>query len=161
MASGRISRRIRVRVPQPGWISPAGTNAGAACLLLADRVVDLNGEPNGMGLGSIITETDVTPEAWYTGTRAYARRDRRGSFRPSRSSADFLAGDLIVSTRASGYTVLLGCELTFQGESAEASARLCATRSRVDGHSSHGNVRMFSFSLRLQLQPWQAKVDRF
>ncbi len=34
-------------------------------LLLVDRVVDLTGEPNSLGLGSIVTETCVTPDAWY------------------------------------------------------------------------------------------------
>ncbi len=34
-------------------------------LLLADRVMSIEGEPGTMGTGRIVTETDVDPDAWY------------------------------------------------------------------------------------------------
>src|SRR5262245_52733665 len=43
---------VQVRMPMPP-------------LLLADRVVELRGEPGSLGTGSVCTETDVTADAWY------------------------------------------------------------------------------------------------
>jgi 3-oxoacyl-(acyl-carrier-protein) synthase/3-hydroxymyristoyl/3-hydroxydecanoyl-(acyl carrier protein) dehydratase len=34
-------------------------------LMLVDRVLDLSGEPHSLGAGSITTEHDIRPEAWY------------------------------------------------------------------------------------------------
>ena len=44
--------RRQVRLPEPP-------------LLLADRVLGIAGEAGSMGLGTIWTETDVRPGAWY------------------------------------------------------------------------------------------------
>lgn len=111
-------------------------------LLLADRVVDLDGEPNSMGLGSIITETDVTPDAWYL----------HQGYMPAGIAVEAGQADLLliswlgIDRFNQGQRVyrLLGCELTFHGDLPKPGETL-RYEIQVDGHASHGSVRMFSF----------------
>lgn len=119
----------QVRMPEPP-------------LLLADRVVDLEGEPNSMGLGSIITETDVTSDAWYL----------HQGYMPAGIAVEAGQADLLliswlgIDRFNQGQRVyrLLGCELMFHGDLPKPGETL-RYEIHVDGHSSHGSVRMFAF----------------
>ncbi|MGD0124759.1 MAG: beta-ketoacyl synthase N-terminal-like domain-containing protein [Terriglobia bacterium] len=119
----------RVRMPEPP-------------LLLADRVIDLIGEPNSMGLGSIITETDIRPDSWYL----------HQGYMPAGIAVESGQADLLLISwlgidgfnRGERVYRLLGCELTFHGSLPKAGETL-RYEIHVEGHTTHGDVRMFSF----------------
>jgi acyl transferase domain-containing protein/3-hydroxymyristoyl/3-hydroxydecanoyl-(acyl carrier protein) dehydratase len=119
----------QVRMPEPP-------------LLLADRVVDLTGEPNSMGLGSIVTETDVTANAWYL----HQGRMPAGIAVESGQADLLLISWLGIDRLNRGERVyrLLGCELTFHGSLPKVGETL-RYEIHVDGHASHGGIRMFFF----------------
>lgn len=88
----------QVRMPQPP-------------LLLCDRVIALDGEVGSMKTGSIITETDVTADAWYL---------HQGHMTPGIAVESGQANMLLISwlgadfeNRRERVYRLLGCELTF------------------------------------------------
>ena len=49
----------------PSWTIPAPGAHAATAAALADRVMSIDGEPGSMGTVRIVTETDVSPDAWY------------------------------------------------------------------------------------------------
>jgi acyl transferase domain-containing protein/3-hydroxymyristoyl/3-hydroxydecanoyl-(acyl carrier protein) dehydratase len=119
----------QVRMPQPP-------------LLLADRVVDLIGEPNSMGRGRIVTETDIRPDSWYL---------HQGNM-PAGMAVESGQADLLLISwlgidqfnKSERVYRLLGCELTFHNSLPKAGDTL-RYEIQVDGHTTHGDVRMFSF----------------
>ena len=119
----------QVRMPEPP-------------LLLADRVIELTGEPNSMGLGAIVTETGVTPGAWYL----------HQGYMPAGLAVEAGQADLLliswlgIDRLNQGQRVyrLLGCDLTFHGGLPKAGETL-RYEIHVDGHTRHDAVRMFSF----------------
>ena len=96
-------------------------------LLLADRVMAIEGEPGSMGLGTIWTETDVRPGAWYL----HDGRMPAGIMIEAGQADLLLISWLGVDFLNKGERVyrLLGCELTYHGGLARARARRCATTS--------------------------------
>ncbi len=121
--------RRQVRMPAPP-------------LLLADRVVQIEGEPGSMGLGSLTTETDVRPDAWYL----HQGRVPPGIVIESGQADLLLISWLGVDSLNRGERVyrLLGCELVFHG-SLPAPGETLRFDIHVDGHASHGDVRLFFF----------------
>ncbi|HEY0990172.1 MAG TPA: hypothetical protein VGD80_24135, partial [Kofleriaceae bacterium] len=141
LASGRISSVFgplfasqdgharQVRMPEPP-------------LLLADRVLGIDGAPGEMGLGTIWTQTDVTEDAWYL----HAGRMPAGILVES-GQADLLLISWLGADRLNrGERVyrLLGCELTSHGELPRPGDTL-TYEIHVDGHATQGDVRLFFF----------------
>ncbi|MFC3800493.1 beta-ketoacyl synthase N-terminal-like domain-containing protein [Cohnella sp. GCM10012308] len=142
LASGRISDvfgpafagqdgyAVQVRMPEPP-------------LLLADRVVALEGEPLSMGRGSIRTETDVLNDSWYL----HKGRMPFGIMIESGQADLLLISWLGIDRLNRGERAyrLLGCELTFHG-SLPAPGETLSYDIRVDSHAKHGDIRLFFFN---------------
>ena len=160
LASGKISSVLgplfegqdrferQVRLPEPP-------------LLLVDRVVGIAGEPGSMGKGTIWTETDVTPDAWYL----------HDGYMPSGIVVESGQSDLLLISwlgidalnRGERIYRLLGCELTNHGTLPRPGDTL-RYAIHVDGHARAGAVRLFFFhydcyvgdELRLRVRNAQA-----
>jgi acyl transferase domain-containing protein/3-hydroxymyristoyl/3-hydroxydecanoyl-(acyl carrier protein) dehydratase/1-acyl-sn-glycerol-3-phosphate acyltransferase len=119
----------QVRMPEPP-------------LLLADRVVELTGEPGSMGLGSITTETDVRADSWYL----HCGRMPAGITIESGQADLMLISWLGVDKINKGNRVyrLLGCDLAFSGGLPRIGETL-HYEIHVDSHAAHAGVRMFFF----------------
>lgn len=119
----------QVRMPQPP-------------LLLADRVMLIEGEPRSMGRGRIVTETDVAADAWYL----HAGRMCPGVVIESGQADLLLISWLGADFVNKGERVyrLLGCELTFFG-GLPAPGETLRYDIHVDGHAKSGDVRLFFF----------------
>src|SRR5262249_50051301 len=115
----------QVRMPEPP-------------LLLADRVLGIEGEPGKMGLGTIWTQTDVTEGAWYL----HQGRMPAGILVESGQADLLLISWLGVDSLNRGSRVyrLLGCELTAHGELPRVGDTL-TYEIHVDGHANQGDVR--------------------
>jgi len=119
----------RVRMPEPP-------------LLLADRVVRLEAEPLSMGTGTVWTETDITPAAWYL----HDNRIPAGIMIEAGQADLLLVSWLGVDALNRGERVyrLLGCELTYHGGLPSAGETL-HYEIGVEGHAQQGAVRLFFF----------------
>lgn len=119
----------QVRMPQPP-------------LLLADRVMLLEGEQGAMGRGRIVTETDVDASAWYM----HAGRMSPGVVIESGQADLLLASWLGADFENRGERVyrLLGCDLTFMGELPKGGETL-RYDIHIDGHARTGETRLFFF----------------
>lgn len=119
----------QVRMPQPP-------------LLLADRVMLIEGEPGSMGKGRIVTETDVDSEAWYM----HSGRMSPGVVIESGQADLLLASWLGADFQNKGERVyrLLGCDLTFMGELPKGGETL-RYDIHIDGHAQTGDTRLFFF----------------
>ena len=95
-------------------------------LLLADRVMSIDGEPGTMKTGTIVTETDVDPDAWYMHNGRMSPGVVIESGQADLLLASWLGADF--SNRSERVYRLLGCDLTFMGELPGAGRR-CTTRS--------------------------------
>ena len=118
-----------VRMPQPP-------------LLLADRVMSIDGEPGSMGTGRIVTETDVSPDAWYM----HAGRMSPGVVIES-GQADLLLASWLgadFTNRSERVYRLLGCDLKFMGELPRGGETL-RYDIHIDGHAKTGATRLFFF----------------
>ncbi|MDP1569498.1 MAG: beta-ketoacyl synthase N-terminal-like domain-containing protein [Vicinamibacterales bacterium] len=121
--------RRQVRMPEPP-------------LLLADRVTGIDAEPGVHGTGTIWTETDVTPDAWYLNdgrmpAGIMIEAGQADLLLISWMGADFLnKGERVYR--------LLGCELTYHGGLPRVGDTL-KYDIHVDGHASQGDVRLFFF----------------
>lgn len=141
LAGGRISEVFgplfaqqdhyarQVRMPQPP-------------LLLADRVIAMEGEAGSMGKGRIVTETDVDGDAWYM----HVGRMSPGVVIESGQADLLLASWLGADFQNRGERVyrLLGCDLTFMGELPRAGETL-RYDIHIDGHAASGETRLFFF----------------
>lgn len=120
----------QVRMPEPP-------------LLLVDRVLSIAGEPGGMGLGSIVTETDVTPDSWYL------HNDRMpvGLAIESGQADLLLISWLGADFRNRGERVyrLLGCEMTYHEGGLPKVGDTLRHDIHVDGHARMGEVGLFFF----------------
>jgi PfaB family protein len=121
-------RRV-VRMPEPP-------------LLLADRVLGIEGEPYSMGLGTIWTETDVTADAWYL----HEGRMPAGLVVEAGQADLLLISWLGIDRLNRGERVyrLLGCDLTLYGELPRPGDTL-SYEIHVDSHAQQGDVRLFFF----------------
>ncbi|WP_320773308.1 hypothetical protein [Streptomyces sp. CRN 30] len=162
LAHGRVSevfgpafraqdgRRRQTRLPRPP-------------MLLVDRVTRLDAVPGSMGTGSVHTETDVTPDAWYLDP---AGRMPAGLFIEA-GQADlllisWLGVDLLDHAEERVYR-LLGCEVTYHGPPPAVGETL-RYEIHVEEHAEHEGVRLFFFrndcyvgdELRLTVREGQA-----
>jgi acyl transferase domain-containing protein/3-hydroxymyristoyl/3-hydroxydecanoyl-(acyl carrier protein) dehydratase len=141
LASGRVSDvfgprfaaqddyPVQVRMPMPP-------------LLLADRVVRLEAKAGSLGAGSVVTETDVTPGAWYL----HAGRMTPGLMVEA-GQADLLLISYLgidLHLRGTRRYRLLGCDLAYHGPPARPGETL-RYDIHIDGHARTGDVRMFFF----------------
>jgi acyl transferase domain-containing protein/3-hydroxymyristoyl/3-hydroxydecanoyl-(acyl carrier protein) dehydratase/1-acyl-sn-glycerol-3-phosphate acyltransferase len=130
-------------------------------LLLADRVTGLDAEPLSMKLGTIWTETDVRPDAWYL----HAGRMPAGIMIESGQADLMLISWLGVDAENRGERVyrLLGCTLTYHGSLPAVGETLCYDI-HLDGHAKQGATRLMFFhydchiagKLRLSVRKGQA-----
>lgn len=126
---GQDAFRRVVRMPEPP-------------LLLADRVLGIEGEPGSMGRGTMWTETDVTDDAWYL----HDGRMPAGILIESGQADLLLISWLGVDALNRGERVyrLLGCDLTAHGP-LPAPGETLHYEIHVDGHAAQGDVRLFFF----------------
>jgi len=142
LASGKVSNIFgplftqqdgyarQVRMPEPP-------------LLLVDRVVSISGEPGSMGRGSIVTETDVTPNAWYL----HNGRMPVGIAIESGQADLLLVSWLGADFRNRGERVyrLLGCEMTYHEGGLPKVGDTLRYDIHIDGHARMGEVGLFFF----------------
>ncbi|MGQ0802203.1 MAG: beta-ketoacyl synthase N-terminal-like domain-containing protein [Pseudomarimonas sp.] len=111
-------------------------------LLLADRVMSLDAEPDSMGTGVICTETDVRWDGWYL----------HQGYMPAGVLIEAGQADLMliswlgVDRFNQGERVyrLLGCELTYHGDLPRAGETVNFSIT-LDGHAAQGDVRLMFF----------------
>ncbi|BBZ77009.1 hypothetical protein MANY_23460 [Mycolicibacterium anyangense] len=111
-------------------------------LLLADRVMLIEGEPGTMGTGRIVTETDVDPDAWYMHNGRMSPGVVIESGQADLLLASWLGADF--HNRGERVYRLLGCDLTFMGELPKGGETL-RYDIHIDGHAKHGDTRLFFF----------------
>jgi len=112
-------------------------------LLLADRVLGIEGEPGSMGTGICWTETDIAPGSWYLHngmmpTGLLIESGQADLLLISWLGADFLNRDERVYR-------LLGCEITFHEGDQPAVGDTIRYQIHIDGHALLGDTRMFFF----------------
>lgn len=111
-------------------------------LLLADRVMSIEGEPGTMGTGRIVTETDVDPDAWYMHNGRMSPGVVIESGQADLLLASWLGADF--SNRGQRVYRLLGCDLTFMGGLPRGGETLHYDI-HIDGHAKTGDTRLFFF----------------
>lgn len=111
-------------------------------LLLADRVMSIDGEPATMGTGTIVTETDVDPDAWYMHNGRMSPGVVIESGQADLLLASWLGADF--TNRSERVYRLLGCDLTFMGGLPQAGETL-HYEIHIDGHAKTGDTRLFFF----------------
>ncbi|GAY14799.1 hypothetical protein MSZK_15250 [Mycobacterium sp. shizuoka-1] len=111
-------------------------------LLLADRVMSIEGEPGTMGTGTIVTETDVDPDAWYIHNGRMSPGVVIESGQADLLLASWLGADF--TNRSERVYRLLGCDLTFMGELPKGGDTL-HYEIHIDGHAKTGDTRLFFF----------------
>ncbi len=127
-ASHDAWRRV-VRMPEPP-------------LLLADRVLGIEGPSKVLGKGRIVTETDITEDSWYL-------HDGRmpGGLMIESGQADLLLGSwqgIDELNQSERIYRLLGCTLTYKAELPGPGDTL-QYDIRIDQHAKLGGIRMFFF----------------
>jgi 3-hydroxymyristoyl/3-hydroxydecanoyl-(acyl carrier protein) dehydratase len=135
-------RARRTRMPEPP-------------MLLADRVLDIDAEPFSMRGGTIWTETDIGRDAWYLDG---CGRIPAGLLVEAGQADLLLLSWLGVDLHVDDDRVyrLLGCDLTFHGSPPGIGAT-CRYEIGVDGHGRHGDVHLFFFHSRCDVEG-QAKL---
>lgn len=111
-------------------------------LLLADRVISIDGEPGSMGTGRIVTETDVNPDAWYMHNGRMSPGVVIESGQADLLLASWLGADF--TNRSERVYRLLGCDLTFMGQLPRSGDTL-RYDIHIDGHAKTGDTRLFFF----------------
>ena len=111
-------------------------------LLLADRVLGIEGPMGVLGKGRIVTETDVRDDSWYL-------HDGRmpGGLMIESGQADLLLGSwqgIDRLNQSERIYRLLGCTLTYRGELPRPGDTL-QYDIRIDQHAKLGGIRMFFF----------------
>ncbi|HEY2948370.1 MAG TPA: beta-ketoacyl synthase N-terminal-like domain-containing protein [Micromonosporaceae bacterium] len=112
-------------------------------MLLADRVTGIDAVPGSMGTGTIWTETDVTPDAWYldaTGRMPAGIQIEAGQ--ADLLLISWLGADLL--NKGERIYRLLGCELTYHG-SPPVPGETLRYEIHIDDHAEHNGVRLFFF----------------
>ncbi len=142
MSHGRLSRFFgkqfevqdgharQVRMPMPP-------------LLLADRVMSIEGEPGSMGLGRIVTETDITAGAWYLHEGSMPAGLEVEAGQADLLLISYLGADLL--NRGERVYRLLGCEMTYHGEQRPRVGDTLRYEIEIVGHACTGDVRLFFF----------------
>lgn len=112
-------------------------------LLLADRVMSIEGEPGSMGLGRIVTETDITADAWYLHEGSMPAGLEVEAGQADLLLISYLGADLL--NRGERVYRLLGCEMTYHGEHRPRVGDTLRYEIEVIGHARTGDVRLFFF----------------
>ncbi|NGO75981.1 3-hydroxyacyl-[acyl-carrier-protein] dehydratase FabA, partial [Streptomyces sp. YC504] len=162
LASGRISDLFGpLFAPQDGYARQ--TRMPEPPMLLTDRVTAIDAEPGSLGTGTIRTETDVRPDAWYLDP---AGRMPAGIMIESGQADLLLISWLGIDLINRGERVyrLLGCEVTYHG-SPPAPGETLHYEITIDGHAEQDGIRLFFFhytcrdasgALRLSMRDGQA-----
>ena len=140
-ASGNISE-IYGEVFQPQDQYALQTRMPEPPLLLADRMTGLNADAGSMRLGTIWTETDVTPDSWFNHVGRMPAGIMIESGQADLMLISYLGIDLL--TKGERSYRLLGCELMYHDDLPAVGDTLCYDI-HVDGHAKHGDVRLFFF----------------
>jgi len=141
LARGRISRHFGLRfAAQDGHARQV--RMPTPPLLLADRVTGIDGEPGGLGRGTIWTETCVRPDAWYLHDGVMPAGLVVEAGQADLLLLSWLGVDL--ENRGERVYRLLGCELTYHGVPIRAGDTLCY-EIHVDGYAVQGGVRIAFF----------------
>jgi 3-hydroxymyristoyl/3-hydroxydecanoyl-(acyl carrier protein) dehydratase len=111
-------------------------------LLLADRVLGIEGQPGAMGVGTIWTETDVTADAWYLNHGRMPAGILVESGQADLLLISWLGADF--QNRGERVYRLLGCDLQSHGELPRPGDTL-SYEIHVDGHATQGEIRLFFF----------------
>jgi acyl transferase domain-containing protein/3-hydroxymyristoyl/3-hydroxydecanoyl-(acyl carrier protein) dehydratase len=112
-------------------------------MLLADRVTRIDAAQGSMGTGTIWTETDIGPDAWYLDP---AGRMPAGLMIEAGQADLLLISWLGIDLIGQGDRVyrLLGCDVTFHGSPALAGQTL-SYQIHIYQHAEHDGVRIFFF----------------
>ncbi len=147
LASGRISTVLgpmfktqdqfvrQVRLPMPP-------------LLLIDRVTGMTGEPGSMGAGTIWTETEIHPSAWYLHQQRMPAGITIECGQADLLLISWLGADF--HNRGERAYRLLGCDLTFFDGLPQVGDTL-KFDIHVDDHAELGRLRLFSFHYDLRV----------
>src|SRR5260221_367956 len=113
-------------------------------LLLADRVLGIDGEAGSMDTGTIWTETEVGPEAWYL----HRSRMPIGLVIESGQADLLLISWLGVDFFNAGSRVyrLLGCEITFHDCYMPQPGDIIRFQINITGHANLSDTRLFFFN---------------
>jgi len=111
-------------------------------LLLADRVVGIDAEPDVLGTGTVWTETDVSAHRWFL----HAGRMPAGLMIEAGQADLFLISYMGIDAFNRGERAyrLLGCEVTYRRALPRAGETL-RYEIDVDGHAQQDDVRLFFF----------------
>jgi len=140
-SSGRISELFgRLFEPQDAYAVQC--RMPEPPLLLADRVTGLVAEPGVLGTGTIWTETDIEPEAWYLNNGFMPAGFMIESGQADLMLISYMGIDLL--NQGERAYRLLGCTLTYHGGLPTVGDTL-AYEIRVTGHARHGDIRLFFF----------------
>lgn len=142
LAGGRISAvfghmferqdayRRQTRLPEPP-------------LLLVDRITGLEAEPGVQGTGTIWTETDVRPDAWYLHHGRMPAGIMVEAGQADLALISYMGIDF--HNRDERVYRLLGCQLTYHRGLAHPGETL-RYQIEVERHVQHGGVRIFFFN---------------
>jgi 3-hydroxymyristoyl/3-hydroxydecanoyl-(acyl carrier protein) dehydratase len=130
-------------------------------LLLADRITGLDAELGSMGKGTIWSESDVTPDAWYLHQGHIPAGVMIESGQADLMLISYLGVDF--TNKNDRVYRLLGCELTYHGGLPEIGDTL-SHEIHMDGHATQGEVRLMFFhsdcrvgdDIRLSIRKGQA-----
>ncbi|MFT7503196.1 MAG: acyl transferase domain-containing protein/3-hydroxymyristoyl, partial [Gammaproteobacteria bacterium] len=111
-------------------------------LLLADRVTGMVADAGVLGVGTIWTETDIEPGAWYL----------NGGYMPAGFMIESGQADLMLISymgidllnKGERSYRLLGCTMTYHGDLPTVGDTL-EYEIRITGHAKHGDIRLFFF----------------
>lgn len=112
-------------------------------LLLADRVMEIKGEAGSMGLGRIVTETDIRPNAWYLQEGSMPAGLEFEAGQADLLLISFLGADLL--NRGERVYRLLGCEMTYHSDYRPRSGDTLRYEIEITGHARAGEIRLFFF----------------
>ncbi len=111
-------------------------------LLLADRVTGMVAEAGVLGTGTIWTETDIEPGAWYLNDGYMPAGFMIESGQADLMLISYMGIDLLNKGERS-YR-LLGCTMTYHGDLPTVGDTL-EYEIRITGHAKHGDIRLFFF----------------
>ncbi len=112
-------------------------------LLLADRVLGIEGEAGSMGTGICWTETDVRENSWYL---HHGRMPVGVAIEAGQADLlliSWLGVDLL--NRDQRVYRLLGCEITFHDGPLPSAGDTLRYQIHIDGHAKLGDTRLFFF----------------
>lgn len=117
-------------------------------MLLADRVTGIDAVPGELGTGSIWTETDVQPDAWYLHDGHVPLGITIESGQADLLLVSWMGIDAL--NRSDRVYRLLGCEAEIKGPLPKGGDTL-QFDIHIDGHAQLGDIRMFFFRSDLRV----------